>query len=422
MRNLINQKQQPAPWRRLLPLFFIIFIDSFSYFLIIPVLLRIFISTHSPLLPEQLSMSMRDWYYSLALALSPLAFILASPLIGHLSDKYGRKKILGLGLITALIGFLLPIIGIATRNVSLIFIGRFVAGVSSSSQPVAQAAIADFTSGKRKAYYLSYIAFAMTLAMVLGPLAGGYLSDPNSVSWFNSKTPYWAGAILAVLNILLLIVYFQDKKPSITLQQSKTFQNNLQKIFTMLGHQRIIVLLMTLFFLEMSWSQYYQSIFLYLSHHFKYSPNKISIFTAYIGFWMCLGLTVIYKILIRRMSVENFLYTSLIIAAIGLLGCCVADSTVSEWVFIIPTAIFTGTAYTSIITLLSNSTDTAHQGLALGMASTVLGIAWMMTGAATGWFINEFMQLPLIISASSMILAAIMLRLCLTPITQAIHD
>ncbi|PHQ79404.1 MAG: hypothetical protein COB66_06915, partial [Coxiella sp. (in: Bacteria)] len=270
-----------------MPLFFVIFIDTLGYFIVLPVMIRIFMHGAGHLIPASTTLMHRDFLFSLVLALSPLAFILCSPVIGHLSDRFGRKKVLSYALVAATIGFALPIIGILTKSISWIFIGRAIAGASSSSQPIAQAGVTDFTTGKIRAFYLSMIGFSMTLGMVCGPLSGSYLSDSSLVHWFNITTPYWFALILSLLNIALILCFYSDTPQIKTHATHASLQQNTHKFIHLITQNKIWVLMLAFFFLEIAWSQYYQSSFLVLAQHFHYTANHISIFAAYVGLWMC---------------------------------------------------------------------------------------------------------------------------------------
>lgn len=391
--------------KRLLPLFLLIFIDTIGYFVVIPVVIRIFLHGDGDLIPANTPIVTRDLFYSLALMLSPLAFIICSPIIGHISDRYGRKKALIGALIAACLGFALPIIGIVKHMLSLIFIGRFIAGASSSSQPVAQAGVTDFTTGKVRAFYLSLIGFAMTLGMVVGPLSGSYLSDSHLVSWFNTTTPYAFAVILSVINVLMFLFYYKN-----TGQQAR--DNTAQPLGSLLklfSRYHIWALMLSFFFLEIAWSQYYQAAFLTLSQHYHYTTNQVGLFTTYTGFWMCIGLTVIYRHLIKHYEVKQIAQTSLLILALAFSACMIPNITV-QWLMMIPATICIGTAYPSLLAMMSQRSDKTHQGYILGCASTALGIAWMLTGLIAGPIINIWFNLPNLIAAFAMIIACLSLQ------------
>ena len=378
-----------------LPLILIVFIDSLAYFLVIPVLLVVIIKPGSPLLDPHSSHALRYTLYSIALALSPLAFLIASPWVGHLSDRYGRKKTLFYCLLAGIIGFVLPIIGIITNRVSLVLLGRFIAGASTSSQPIAQAAITDFSHGRQKAYFLSLIAFAMTAAMVLGPILGSLLINTKQSTTLSATLPYWLGAVLAIANIILLVILYTDTtnttNTTTKIDHRHTLKNSLLK-------KPIVLLMLTFLALEIGWSLYYQSIYLILDQQEHYSTIQIGLFVGYIGIWMSLGLTVIFRWLIKRYHLNTILLSGIMLSCIGLVICSVMYSSAGQWVGVIPASIGTGIAYPCILALLSNHTTTNHQGWILGCASTVLAASWMVTGFASGLLASLSLRLPIIIS------------------------
>lgn len=380
-------------------LFVLIFIDSLNYFLVIPVFERLF-STQYHFLPAATTQGTRDLLFGIAVLLSPLAFVIFAPIVGHLSDKFGRKKVLLGCLSSSFIGYLLPVVGIASSQLWLIFAGRFLAGASTGSQPIAQAAVADITQGKQKAFYLAIIAFAMTLAMTVGPAAGSYLSDATLVSWFTAATPYWIGVILSFLNILLVILFLRE-----THAPPKTSPRLGPSLLEVLNKPLLIKLLVVFFLLELCWSQYYQVLFLFMPKVFNYSTNHVAIFTSYIGLWMSLGLTVFYRLVIRYISIDKFLRLSLVIAGIGLLGLSLIHTAHAQWIFVVFAAVFIGTAYVNLLALLSNATDPEHQGWVLGITSTLLGASWAITGYTSAVLVNISSRLPFYISTICIIIA-----------------
>lgn len=401
-----------ANFKRLLPLLLLIFIDSFSYFVVIPVLLQLFYHHQYGLLPNNTSLTIRNTLTGFTIALSTFAALIAAPLIGNLSDKYGRKKVLLICLAGVILGFLLPIIGILQKNIFLLLIGRFIGGVGSASQPIAQAAVADLCEGKEKAFFLSLIALMMTLPIILGPLAGGYLSDSSLVSWFSVTTPYWCAFIISILIFLLIKYSFKETMGHHTHVPILSIKEVILGASSTAKKYHIRCLLLILFFLELGWSQYYQSIPLYLNQQFHYSAQHVSLFYTYTGILMSLSLMFLYPVLIKSFSVKHILDYSIILVLMGLIGCSMLHTDIVQWIFVPLVAIFTGTAYVSLLALISNQVPTANQGWAMGFSSTVLFLAWMITGFNSGWLISIVAKLPLYVSVIALTMAcAALLRL-----------
>ncbi|MCX7125934.1 MAG: MFS transporter, partial [Gammaproteobacteria bacterium] len=286
-------------FKRLFPLLLLIFIDSFSYFVVIPVLLELFFKSHFAILPANTSMAIRDFLTGFTICLSTLAALIASPFVGNFSDKFGRKKTLLFCLIGITLGFLLPIIGILKKNLLLILLGRALSGVGSSSQPVAQAAVADLCKNDEKSLFLSFIALMMTLPIMLGPLAGGYLSDSHLVSWFNATTPYCLAVIISVISFFIVLFFFKETMQSNMRTQILSVRDVIFGLKKAIKTYHIGLFLLMFFCLELGWSQYYQSISLFLTQQFHYTVQQISLFNAFMGICMSLGLLFLYPTLIK---------------------------------------------------------------------------------------------------------------------------
>ena len=397
----------PSSHQRQLPLLLVIFIDTYGYFLVLPVLLQLFMNLHGTLLPPSMTLHARHWLYSITLALSPLAFITLSPLVGWLSDRYGRKNIIAGSLIASVLGFSLPVIGILTHHVSLILIGRFIAGAGTTSQPVAQAAMTDITTGKKRAIGLGLIGFAMTLSMVLGPVSGAYLSNPHLVHWFNATTPFAVGILITLINLVFLCFCFTETINQTASHPSPTKNKPTFKLISPF----IFTLIIAFCFMEINWSLYYQVSFLLFPTYYAQNTNQVSLFATACGFWMSLGLTIGFRCLLQFFSINKIaLATSAIIALC--LGLLMAHPSMHfHWLYSAPIALCIGILYPALLQLITEHTPAEHQGWMLGIASTILGFAWMLTGLFSGQIIDTSATLSIELSFLSAIFTVVFIIL-----------
>ncbi len=117
---------------------------------------------------------------------------LFSPLVGNLSDRFGRRPVLLVSLFVAAINYL--IMGFAETLV-LLFVGRIISGLGASSMSTCNAYIADITPIEERATRFGLIGAAFGMGFVIGPVIGGYLGE------FGTRMPFIAAAVISFANM-----------------------------------------------------------------------------------------------------------------------------------------------------------------------------------------------------------------------------
>jgi len=170
----------------LLVIFITVFIDLVGFGIVIPVLPYYAEGTKFGATPTQVGLLFASY------SVMQLVF---SPVLGRLSDKYGRRPILLMSLLGTAIGFL--ILGFAT-TLWMLFVGRIIDGISGGNISTAQAYIADVTTKENRAKGMGLIGAAFGLGFVFGPAIGGILSR------WGVNVPFLFAGGLAFANAILL--------------------------------------------------------------------------------------------------------------------------------------------------------------------------------------------------------------------------
>ncbi|MFC1649492.1 MFS transporter [Patescibacteria group bacterium] len=138
---------------------------------------------------------------SLLFATYSLAQFIATPIIGRLSDKYGRKPLLLLSLFGTSVS--LALFASAT-SVFMLFFARFLDGITGGNTSVAQAIIADSTKEKDRAKAFGLLGAAFGFGFTFGPAIGGVLSN------YSLTAPFWFASIIALLGTVLGVIILKE--------------------------------------------------------------------------------------------------------------------------------------------------------------------------------------------------------------------
>ena len=162
-------------------------IDVIGFGVIIPVFPKLI----TQLIDGDLSAASR-WGGLLTFAYAVMQFLCA-PILGNLSDKYGRRPVL----LFSLLGFGIDYIFLAyAPTIWWLFIGRIIAGITGASFTTASAYIADISTDKNRAQNFGMIGAAFGIGFIIGPVLGGILAQ------YGTQIPFLVAAGLALLNTL----------------------------------------------------------------------------------------------------------------------------------------------------------------------------------------------------------------------------
>jgi len=172
-----------------------IFIDAIGFGLIMPVLPRLLMSVGKIELSNAIEIGA---WMGLAMA---IASFFASPVLGNLSDRYGRRPVLLIALAGLAVDYLLLAMA---HTLPLIFVGRVLSGFFGGSYASAQAAVADVTQAEERAKTFGLVSAAFGVGFVAGPAIGGLLSD------FGDRAPFFVACAMATLNFVYGLTLFPE--------------------------------------------------------------------------------------------------------------------------------------------------------------------------------------------------------------------
>src|SRR5215216_6625845 len=184
-------------FKRILPIVVIVFVDLLGLSIIIPLL---------PLFAARFSAT--PLVIGILQATYPLMQFVGAPILGRLSDRFGRKPVLIASQLGTLAGFIL--LGFA-NTLALLFLSRIIDGVSGANISTAQAAISDSTNEKTRTQGLGLIGAAFGMGFILGPVIAFIVL---AVSGQNYQAVAFTAAFFSLASILLTSFWFRETKTS----------------------------------------------------------------------------------------------------------------------------------------------------------------------------------------------------------------
>jgi DHA1 family tetracycline resistance protein-like MFS transporter len=197
-------------------LFLTVLLDMIGVGIVIPILATVILRPDSGVLDPSMTLETRRLVYGLLVAVYPIAQFFGAPLLGALSDRFGRKPILLLSLTGTSIGYLLFALGIGFHSIMILLISRILDGFTGGNISTAMSSIADMSSAQDKAKNFGLIGMAFGFGFIVGPSIGGLLADSSIVSWFTFQTPFWFAAALSAFTVIFTIFRFDETHPSPT--------------------------------------------------------------------------------------------------------------------------------------------------------------------------------------------------------------
>lgn len=237
----ITQPADKLDFKSILPIIVIVFVDLVGLSIIIPLL---------PLYAARFSAT--PLVIGVLQATYPLMQFLGAPILGRLSDRYGRKPVLVASQIGTLAGFIL--LGFA-NTLFLLFLSRIIDGLSGANISTAQASISDSTNEKTRTQGLGLIGAAFGLGFILGPVIAFIVLAATGQSY---QAVAFTAAFFSLASILLTFFWFRETKTGDSPSASARRPFSLAAINTAMRRPKIGFLLVLMFFYQIAFGGYEQ--------------------------------------------------------------------------------------------------------------------------------------------------------------------
>jgi DHA1 family tetracycline resistance protein-like MFS transporter len=344
-------------------------------YLIFPAL---FLNPAYSILPEGWGTSSQALFLGITLAAYPFGQFIGSPILGALSDDYGRKPLLSGSLVIAAGCYLLTAFAIEWKHLGLLILSRFAAGFMEGNIAIARAMVAEMKTISKHAA-LGKINASISIAYLLGPFLGGVLSDKSLLESFTPSTPFYFTAILFIGLAALSMWMLEKSKPAGAAQVRTVWQrlNFIKRMGVLFSNKQLKLLLLVSTAFTLAVDIFYEFGPVYLTVKWVLGPSQLIFYNGVLCIALAIGNGWLSSFFGSRFSHRLAITYSIGGLALCLIGMVLTNSTFLMMTFYGLSGLVIGLAVTMLTVKISDSAPDSIQGEVLGvqLSLRVLGDA-----------------------------------------------
>lgn len=286
-----------------------------------------------------------------------------SPLIGNLSDKFGRRPIL----LISLFGFSLDYLLLAfAPTIGWLFVGRILAGITGASITTASAYIADVSTPENRAKNFGMIGAAFGLGFIIGPVIGGILGE------YGSRVPFYAAAILCMVNFLYGFFILPE---SLSKENRRAFDwkraNPVGALLNLKNHPKLTGLIGSIFVLYVASHAVQSNWSFFTMYRFHWTEKMVGISLGIIGLLVGIVQGGLIRWINPRLGNERSIYIGIGLYSLGMFLFASATQSWMMFLFLIPYCLG-GIAGPALQSVISSQVSPSEQGEIQGTLTSLM--------------------------------------------------
>jgi len=289
-------------------------------------------------------------------------FIFA-PLIGNLSDKYGRRPIILISLFAFSMDYLLLAFA---PTITWLFVGRIISGLTGASITTASAYIADVSTPENRAKNFGMIGAAFGLGFIIGPVIGGLLGQ------YGARVPFYAAAVLCLLNFLYGFFILPE---SLDKENRRAFDikraNPIGALLHVKKYPKLIGLIFAIFLLYVASHAVHSNWSFFTMYRFNWDEKMVGISLGVIGLLVGIVQGGLIRWINPKLGNEKSIYVGMALYTIGMFLFATATESWMLFVFLIPYCLG-GIAGPAMQAVISEQVPANEQGEIQGTLSSLM--------------------------------------------------
>ena len=346
-------------------IFITMLVDTIGLGIIIPVTPRIIAELMGYAASDPRAMSGSAWWGGWLMFVFALMQFLCAPLIGNLSDRFGRRPVLIASLLALGIDYIIT--GLAP-TLAWLFIGRFLSGIAGASYTTVNAYIADVSPPEKRAANFGLTGAAFSLGFILGPVLGGFLGE------IGTRLPFFVAAGLSLLNALFGVFVLKE---SLKAENRRKFEfwraNPVGALVALRKFPNIVVLCAVIVLMRLAHDANPVIFTYYVYAKFHWTPHMVSYALVVVGALMFVVYAFLTRLVIPRIGEVVSVYIGLCFGAIGFAGYAFSTQTWMMFACMVPFALM-GLVMPALNAIMSKGVGPSEQGELQGALACIGGL------------------------------------------------
>lgn len=356
-------------------IFVTLLIDVIGFGIIIPVMPRLISEMLHVGIPEA------SEYGGWLIAAFAIMQFLFSPLMGNLSDRFGRRPVL----LASLLGFGIDYIFLVfAPSIEWLFVGRIIAGIMGASFTTAAAYIADISEPEKRAQNFGMIGAAFGLGFIIGPALGGILAK------YGLRAPFIGAAALTLLNWLYgFFVLPESLKP----ENRRPFQwaraNPVGSLEFFLRYKVILGLVASIVLIYIAGHAVQSTWSYYTMEKFGWNEEWVGYSLAFVGLMVAIVQGGLIRFIIPKLGQQRSVYIGITLYAIGFFLFGIASQSWMMFAFLVPYCLG-GIAGPSLQGIMSSQVPPNEQGELQGALTSLMSLTSIIGPVMMTWIFHHY--------------------------------
>jgi len=368
-------------WRSLAVIYFIAFVDLLGFGIVFPVL---------PVFTLELGAS-GVWLGVIGTAYPTFSF-LASSVWGRISDSYGRKPVLMMGLVGSTLGHVM--LGLS-KNLYMIVLARSLSGICGGTPSAAQAYISDVSAPHERAKFMGFLGAAMGVGIVVGPAIGGFC-----MRWGFEAVAFTAAGITGI-NLILCLIFLVETK-----ERSKRALT-LQMVKEAIASKQILLLCLSSFTCQLAIVGLELTAAITGIEHFGVTSTDLGILYSMWGVIMA-AVQVLFHFFAKKVGAKTLCLMSMVANSVVIFSVPWLPNKAALFGVVALMAFFEGFRMPSMNTLVSLYANSAHFGFTFGVFQGANALARALSPITAGSLYDWDFRVPFGFASFCLLLSAFM--------------